>query len=155
MPARTDNAVVINAPLDLVWDAMLDVERWPNLFSEYASAEILTRDGNTVRFRLTTHPDEEHGGQVWSWVSERTADPETHTTRAWRVETGVFQYMYIEWSFQAVSEGTRMRWVQSFAMKPEAPVDDAGAEAHINRNTRIQMDIIKGRLEAQTRAAAA
>jgi len=155
MPARTDNAVVINAPLDLVWDAMIDVERWPTLFSEYASAEVLTRDGNTVRFRLTTHPDEEHGGQVWSWVSERTADPETHTTRAWRVETGVFQYMYIEWSFQAVSEGTRMRWVQSFAMKPDAPVDDAGGEAHINRNTRIQMDIIKGRLEAQTRAAAA
>jgi len=155
MPARTDNAIVINAPLEFVWEAMLDVERWPNLFSEYASAEVLKRDGNTVRFRLTTHPDEDNGGQVWSWVSERTADPTTHTTRAWRVETGVFQYMYIEWSFHTVREGTRMRWVQSFAMKPEAPVDDAGAEAHINRNSRIQMDVIKGRLEARTRAEAA
>ena len=54
---------------------MNDVERWPELFTEYASAEILERDGDTVRFRLTMHPDPEHGGQVWSWVSERTADP--------------------------------------------------------------------------------
>jgi aromatase len=155
MPARTDNTVLINAPLDLVWDAMNDVERWPSLFSEYASAEILARDGDTVRFRLTTHPDEENGGQVWSWVSERTADPATHTSRAERIETGPFQYMRIEWSFAAVPGGTQMRWVQSFSMKPEAPADDAGAEDYINRNTRIQMGVIKERLEARTGAAVA
>jgi aromatase len=155
MPARTDNQIVINEPLEVVWEAMNDIERWPSLFSEYASAEILERHGNTVRFRLTTHPDEEHGGQVWSWVSERTADPATHTSRSYRIETGIFEYMYIQWSFAAVPEGTSMRWVQSFAMKPSAPVDDATAEANVNRNTRIQMDIIKSRLETGTHAAAA
>ena len=41
---------------------MNDIERWPELFTEYASAEILERDGDTVRFRLTTHPDPEHDG---------------------------------------------------------------------------------------------
>src|SRR4051812_4196913 len=88
MAGHTDNAVVIDAPLDLVWDAMNDVERWPELFTEYAAAEILEREGNRVRFRLTTYPDAEHGGQVWSWVSERTADPLTHTSHARRIETG-------------------------------------------------------------------
>ncbi len=149
MPARTDNAIVINAPMDVVWDALNDIERWPELFSEYASAEILERDGNTVRFRLTTHPDAENGGQVWSWVSTRTADPATHTSKAQRVETGPFKYMHIDWSFTAVPGGTQMCWVQEFSMKPDAPADDAGAADYINRNSRIQMAVIKERVEAR------
>ena len=153
MPGRTDNAIVVDAPLDFVWDTMNDVERWPELFTEYASAEILERDGDTTRFRLTTHPDPEHGGQVWSWVSERTADPATHTSRSHRIETGPFKYMRIDWSFTPVEGGTQMRWRQEFAMKPEAPADDAGAEEYLNRNTRIQMQAVKERLQEAARAA--
>ncbi len=154
MPGHTDNAIVIAAPLDVVWETMNDVERWPALFSEYASAQILERHGDTTRFRLTTHPDPEHGGQVWSWVSERTADPAAYRTRSHRVETGPFEYMHIEWSFAAVDGGTEMRWQQHFAMKPGAPADDAGAADYLNRNTRIQMQTIKERLETSLRAAA-
>jgi aromatase len=148
MPGRTDNAIVIDAPLDFVWDEMNAIERWPELFTEYASAEVLERDGDTMRFRLTTHPDPEHDGQVWSWVSERTADPATHSSRSHRIETGPFEFMRIDWSFAAVDGGTEMRWRQEFAMKPGAPADDAGAEDYLNRNTRIQMQAIKERLEA-------
>ena len=145
--ARTDNAIVVAAPRQFVWDTMNQIERWPELFSEYAEAKILAREGDTVRFRLTTHPDEEHGGTVWSWVSERTADPATYTSTARRVETGPFQYMHIDWSFEEVPEGTLMRWQQDFSMKPTAPVDDAAAEDYMNRNTKIQMDVVRTRLE--------
>lgn len=147
MAGHTDNAVVIDAPLDLVWETMNTVERWPELFTEYASAEILERNGDTVRFRLTTHPDPEHGGKVWSWVSERTADSDTYTSQALRIETGPFEFMHIDWSFAAVESGTEMRWRQHFAMKPDAPADDAGAQDYLNRNTQIQMQVIKERLE--------
>ena len=152
--ARTDNAIVIAAPLEDVWQAMNDIERWPELFTEYAEATILERRGNTVRFRLTTYPDPEHDGQVWSWVSERTVDPLAHTTSAHRIETGPFEYMHIDWSFTPVPEGTRMRWTQEFTMKATAPVDDAQAEDYLNRNTRIQMGAIKERLERGLAAAA-
>lgn len=145
--ARTDNVVVIAAPLAFVWERMNDVEAWPRLFSEYAEATVLERRGNTVRFRLTTHPDPEHGGTVWSWVSERTVDPVTFTTKAHRIETGPFQFMEIEWSFRPVGRETEMRWRQHFTMKPTAPVDDAGATEYLNRNTRTQMAVIKERLE--------
>jgi aromatase len=147
MPAHTDNEVVIEAPLELVWEKMNDVENWPNLFSEYANAEILEREGNTVRFRLTTHPDPEYDGQVWSWVSERTVDPETHSVKAHRIETGPFDHMDIEWYFEPADGGTKMRWVQDFSMKPEAPADDEHAQEYINRNTLEQMRVIKERLE--------
>jgi aromatase len=154
MPAHTDNEVIINAPLDVVWEKMNDVENWPDLFSEYAKAEILEREGNTVRFRLTTHPDPEYDGQIWTWVSERTVDPEAHSVKAHRIETGPFDHMNIEWYFEPADDGTKMRWVQDFSMKPTAPADDEQAQEYINRNTREQMNVIKERLEATVGASA-
>ena len=148
----TDNSVVIEAPLELVWKRMNDVEDWPNLFSEYAKAEVLEQEGNTIRFRLTTHPDPEYDGQVWSWVSERTIDESTHTVKAHRIETGPFDHMNIEWYFEPVEGSTRMRWVQEFSMKPSAPSTDDEAEQYINRNTKQQMEVIRERLQAAAQA---
>ncbi|SCG67652.1 SRPBCC family protein [Micromonospora inositola] len=144
-PGHTENSVVIDAPLPLVWRVTNDVARWTELFTEYAVAEILEQDGDTVRFRLTMHPDE--NGVSWSWVSERTADPATRQVRAHRVETGPFEYMRIHWRYDEVPDGTRMTWVQDFAMKPTAPVDNAGMTERINANSRVQLAVIKERIE--------
>lgn len=151
MAGHTDNAIVINAPMELVWSMTNDVESWPELFSEYAAAEILFRDGDSVTFRLTLHPDEQ--GRVWSWVSERTPDEASRTVRAHRVETGPFEYMHIFWSYFEGDGQVRMRWVQDFHMKPEAPLDDAAMTDRLNRNTAIQQQLIKGRIEAAARVA--
>lgn len=146
MPGHTDSEITINAPFDLTWRMTNDVERWPDLFSEYASVEVLERDGDRVVFRLTMHPDED--GNVWSWVSERTADPTTRSVKAHRIETGPFDHMHISWTYHEVPGGTRMRWVQDFAMKPEAPVDDAWMTDRIITNSAIQMALIKEKVEA-------
>lgn len=145
MAARTDNSIVIEAPLELVWDITNDVEHWPDLFTEYAEATILERNGNTILFRLTMHPDE--NGKVWSWVSERASDPQAHTIRSHRVETGPFEFMNIEWYYEEVEGVTKMRWVQEFQMKPQAPVNDEQMEANLNKNTKIQMGVIKEKIE--------
>ena len=156
MAGHTDNAIVIYAPMDLVWATTNDVVSWPRLFSEYVSAEILEQDANTVRFRLTTHPDE--SGNAWTWVSERVTDPATRTVRARRIETGPFEYMNIYWEYREVDlGGVRMRWVQDFQMKPGAPVDDETMTGNINRNSLVQMERIKlfvERAYAAARAAA-
>lgn len=138
---HTDNEVFIAAPLDLVWTMTNDVQSWPELFSEYASAEILEHNGETLRFRLTMHPDPD--GNVWSWVSERTADPATRTVRARRVETGWFEHMDIYWEYRPVDTGVVMRWVQDFRMKPDSPVNDEAMTQRINDNTAVQMARIK------------
>jgi len=148
MAGRTDNSVVIDKPIDEVWTKMNDLENWTNLFTEYSSVEILERDGNTVKFRLTTHPDPEYDGQVWSWTSERTMDPESYTTKSHRIETGPFEYMNIEWYFEPEDGGTKMRWVQDFSMKESAPANDEQAEEYLNNNTAEQMKAIKERLES-------
>lgn len=149
MAGHTDNAIDIEAPMDLVWAMTNDIPSWPQLFSEYARADVLEREGDTVTFRLTMHPDPD--GTVWSWVSRRTADPDRREVSAHRIETGPFEFMRIFWSYTQVGNRVRMRWVQDFQMKPQAPVDDAGMTAHLNRNTLIQMARIKGLVEAAAR----
>ncbi|MEU2610091.1 SRPBCC family protein [Micromonospora sp. NPDC007271] len=150
-PGHTENAIDIAAPLPLVWEVTNDVARWPDLFTEYAAVEILDRTGDTVRFRLTMHPDE--NGMVWSWVSERTADPATRQVHAHRVETGPFDYMHIHWRYDEVPAGTRMTWVQDFAMRPDAPVDNAGMTDRINANSKVQLAVIKERIERRAAAS--
>ncbi|MEU3600356.1 SRPBCC family protein [Streptomyces sp. NPDC006798] len=150
MPGHTENEIIVAAPLDLVWDITNDLEHWPELFSEYASVEILERSGDTTTFRLTMHPDE--NGKVWSWVSERTPDREARRVRARRVETGPFQHMDIVWEYSEVPGGTRLHWRQDFAMKPDAPVDDDWMTENINRNSKIQMALIRDKIEDRARA---
>jgi|GEM_PF-288531 aromatase len=144
-PGHTENSVVIAAPLDLVWNLTNDVAGWPGLFTEYQSVQILDRRGDTIRFRLTMYPDD--NGVVWSWVSERTADPVRREVHAHRVETGPFEYMRIHWRYAEVPGGTRMTWIQDFAMKPTAPVTTAQMTDRINANSRIQLDVIRDRIE--------
>jgi aromatase len=150
---HTDNWIDIDADPAFVFAFTNDVTTWPDLFTEYAAAEVLERDGQTVTFRLSMHPDE--NGTVWSWVSQRTTDPEAGTAVAHRVETGPFDHMDIQWFYTPSPDGTgtRMRWVQDFAMKPAAPIDTAGMTVRINRNSKIQMSVIKEKTELAARAA--
>ncbi|MGP4088701.1 SRPBCC family protein [Streptomyces sp. KR55] len=149
---HTEQSIVIDAPYDEVWRQTNDVAAWPELFSEYAKAEILQSAENSVTFRLSMHPDE--NGTVWSWVSERTLDPETGTVRARRVETGPFEFMDIVWTYRKVEGGVEMRWVQDFAMKPQAPVDTETMTARISTNSSLQLALIRRRVEERARLAA-
>lgn len=153
MAGHTSNSIVIDAPMDLVWERTNDVASWTELFSEYSLAEILEQDGPTVTFRLALHPDE--NGKVWSWVSQRTPDVATRTVRAHRVETGPFEYMNIRWAYTQEDAGVRMQWTQDFHMKDGAPLDDEGMTDRLNRNTAVQMNLIKEKVEAAARAALA
>ncbi|MEV4173362.1 SRPBCC family protein [Nonomuraea sp. NPDC049709] len=152
MPGRTDNEIVIAAPVDVVWEMTNDLESWPTLFSEYERVDILERDGDRVRFRLTMHPEPD--GTVWSWVSERRTDPVTRTVHAKRIETGpLLEFMHLFWEYHEVDGGTRLRWIQQFEMKPSAPVDNEGAARHLNEQTRNEMRHIKEVIERQVAGA--
>ncbi|MET9713664.1 SRPBCC family protein [Nocardiopsis alba] len=152
MSARTANAIVIDAPFDLVWEMTNDVASWPNLFTEYASAEILRAKDDWVRFRLTLFPDEE--GRVWSWVSERVMDRENASVRAHRVETGPFEYMNLYWTYREVEGGIELRWEQDFHVKDIMPFDDEAMAEHINKNSVEQLRHIKARVEKEANARA-
>jgi aromatase len=149
MAGHTEQSVLIDAPFQLVWDMTNDVANWPSLFTEYAAAEILGLDDDSVTFRLTMHPDET--GKVWSWVSRRRADLAKREVHAHRVETGPFEYMNIHWSYDQEPGGVRMTWIQDFRMKPTAPVTDEQMVARLNTNSPVQLSVIKQKIEAAVR----
>ncbi|MER5599871.1 SRPBCC family protein [Streptomyces sp. NPDC002265] len=152
MAGHTENEITIAAPLDLVWDMTNDIENWTELFSEYASVEVLSRENGKTTFRLTMHPDD--NGKVWSWVSEREPDRKRLMVKARRVETGPFAYMNIKWVYEETPAGTRMHWTQDFEMKPDAPVDDAWMTENINRNSVVQLQLIRDKVEQRARRRA-
>jgi aromatase len=147
MSAHTDNEIVIEAPLSLVWSIANDVESWPSLFvDEYAAAEVLERTDERIVFRLTTTPDAD--GRSYSWVSERVLDAEHHRVSSRRVELGPFRYMSIFQELEQRPDGVRLRWVQDFEVRPGAPFTDEQMAARINSNSRQQLRYHKEKIEA-------
>ena len=65
-----------------------------------------------------------------------------------RVEPGPFEFMDIRWTYDPEGQGTRMNWIQDFRMRPQAPIDTEGMTQRINGNSKIQMGIIKEKVEA-------
>ncbi|MGH3793529.1 MAG: SRPBCC family protein [Pseudonocardiaceae bacterium] len=129
MAGHSDLSIFVNAPPDRVWRTANDIEAWPHLFDgEYAAAEVLHRDTDRLRFRLTTAPRD---GKTYSWVSERYLDPEAGTVVARRVDPGPFHYMHIFQSFRPLDGGTVLRWVQDFEARPDAPFTDEQLQARL------------------------
>lgn len=143
---HTDNSIYIDADLDHVWRMTNDLPTWPDLFTEYSEVTILAQADNWFRFQLKMHPDE--SGRVWSWVSERTLDEAAREVRARRVEPGPFEFMDILWTYAPEGDGTRMRWVQDFRMRPDAPIDTEAMTRRIDANSKIQMAVIRDKVEA-------
>jgi aromatase len=152
VPSRTENSIVIDAPLDLVWEMTNDLDEWTGFFPKYAEVEVLEREGDTVRFRITKFPDDQ--GRVWSWVSERVMDRAAGEVRARRVETGAFEFINLHWTYEEVSGGVLMTWRNEFTMKPDSPYGDEQITANINREAPVEMGLIKKRVEARAMAMA-
>ncbi|MDU1430848.1 SRPBCC family protein [Cutibacterium avidum] len=139
MAAFVENSIIVEASLPFVWRVANDVERWPQLFTEYESVEVLERDAVGVTFRLTTVPNE--SGERYSWVSRRESDIASNSVRARRIsEDGPFDQMVLLWRYESLDfDRTIMTWRQDFVVSPEAPFSELDAVAFLNQGTREQM----------------
>jgi aromatase len=107
-------SIVIDAPLDHTFDASNRVEDWPNMMDDYASIEVLQREGYKITFRLKHVNGTE-------WTSWRVVDREAKFALAERVDPRApFGYMHHLWTYRALSDGrTEMTWTMAFEL-PEA-----------------------------------
>lgn len=147
MAGHTDNVIRIEAPPSFVFDVTNDFDRWTLMFEEYAKVEVLEREGNCVRFRLITKPDEE--GEVHTWISRRCMDRDGLSINAERLEPLVpWAEMKIRWDYEPEGDSaTRLRWVQDFRIADGLPYTDEQGEDFINGNSRGEMQAIKRYVE--------
>lgn len=144
---RIQNSVIIKKPIQEVFDITNDIEQWPNIFTEYAKSEVIEKNNDYIKFKLTTFPDNK--GVQESWVSERFIDRKNWMITAKRLEPVYpFQFMDIKWIYKSVQEGTEMTWEQSFSMDYESGFVDEEVAENMNINTKVQMLAIKEKIES-------
>lgn len=144
------NAITIAAPRDEVFRITNDIRGWPDLFSEYAAAEVIEETPEAVTFRLTTHPDQD--GKQWSWIAHRSIDHARYKTYSEREpDSGPFAHMVIRWWYDRLDDTqTVMTWEQEFTLRSSADVTEEQATAYLNSQTHIQQGVIKARIEQRT-----
>jgi len=141
---HTVNSIIIDAPYDKVFDISNDIPRWTELFGgEYSKAEIISREGNRIVFRLT---DDE--GK--SWTSWRLLMKEHGFAYAQRQEPQFpFRYMKIIWLYTRKTQGIELSWIQHFEMDPAAKFSDTQVEGFINTHSKDNLQIFKKVIEQE------
>ncbi len=144
---HTHNSIIINAPYEQVFETSNHIERWTELFGdEYVKAEVLSRVGNEITFRLT---DDE--GK--SWVSKRWLFPERKLAYAERHDPMFpFKYMKIVWLYTPIDDGILLTWIQHFEMNSNAKFSDEQVEGFINEHSQHNLKIFKKVIEKEALA---
>mgnify|MGYP001601609029 CR=1 FL=1 len=141
---HTCNSIVINAPYDLVFNFSNDIPRWTVLFgSEYKKAEIISKEGDKLTFRLTDDEDK-------SWVSWRLLVKDKYFTYSERHDPKFpFKYMKIIWLYTSKPEGIELTWIQHFEMDEKAKFNDEQVEGFINKHSKENLIIFKKVIEKE------
>lgn len=111
---RTLDRIHMRAPVDRVFAAAADVERWPELLSHYRWVRMLERrpEGGLVEM-AAWRPFGPVGYPTW-WVSEMRVDraaPAVHYRHVRGITTG----MDVVWRFVPDGDGTEVRLVHEWS----------------------------------------
>ncbi|MCK5213834.1 MAG: SRPBCC family protein [Candidatus Omnitrophica bacterium] len=145
---HTKNSIIIDAPYDLVFDISNHIERWTELFGdEYVKADVLSREGNRIEFRLT----DKDGN---SWTSFRLLYKEHNFAYAQKNEPAFpFNYMKIIWLYTHQDDGILMTWIQDFEMDPKfTKFTDEQIAGFVNEHSQHNMKIFKEVIEKEAAA---
>ncbi len=144
---HTVNSIIIDAPYENVFETSNQIERWTELFGdEYVKAEVLSREGNRIEFRLT----DKDGN---SWTSFRLLFKENYFAYAQKNEpTFPFKYMKIIWLYSPMDEGVKMTWIQDFEMHPDfKKFTDEQIIGFINEHSQHNLKIFREVIEKEAK----
>lgn len=142
---RIANSIVIAAPKQMVFDITNDIERWPELFSEYRDSKILdaSRSGRftALTFELTN--------ATATWKSWRLLDHENHFAIAERkVPLYPFVFMHLHWAYEQTTLGTEMTWTQDFELDPSVDRSLSDVVDGMQKHARQNQISIKNHIES-------
>jgi ribosome-associated toxin RatA of RatAB toxin-antitoxin module len=117
---RTVDQMRVAAPIDRVFEAARDVERWPEILSHYRYVRMLTRrdDGGVVEMSAN-RPFGPLNWPTW-WTSEMWVDPQRKEVRYTHVR-GITRGMDVVWRLVPEDVGTHVTIVHEWA-GPEWPL---------------------------------
>ncbi len=143
MSGYTENNIIIIGEPEKIFDLTNNIERWPELFTEYKEAKILEKNKSEILFKLTTKDGK-------NWMSKRSIDSTKMEANAKRIEPMFpFKKMDIKWKYEKLPQdlGIIMTWIQDFEVDPLCKHDTYDMESYLNRTSRIQMKEVKLNVE--------
>ncbi|MBD3316752.1 MAG: hypothetical protein GF344_13275 [Chitinivibrionales bacterium] len=165
MPGYTRNSIVIDKEIDALFLLINNIENWPVLHG-YQAVELLDKekliDGRTkLRFRITGGEEGEHDHdhehdhgaehdheETETWVSQRIIDRSAYFAYAVRLNP-VFPFTHWILFTELTKEkaGTRMTWIQDFAIDPKTGHSDEEIQGYINKGSVEELKSFKRKIE--------
>jgi aromatase len=148
-------SIWIAAPPDEVFAITNDVARWPDLFSEYRGATVLSSEGEGRFAKLVFELSNKEGERWRSW---RILDHRERVAIAQRGEPKFpFLYMHLTWTYEPSGGGVQMTWLQDFEIDPAAPVTNEQALGrmtdHMAKNQVHFKEVLEAEIGGRARAA--
>ncbi|MFF0384961.1 aromatase/cyclase [Streptomyces sp. NPDC004286] len=155
MSHHAEHTVTVDAPVDLVWDVLVDVEGYSRIFPPTREVNLLEESEAHQVARL--HVDV--GGEIQSWVSRRDIDRRRHVIAYRQLETApIVGRMGGEWrALPLDADHTQLVLTHDFAARE--PVDgkvagrftfeeaDAMLRAAVERNSVADLNAVKTEAE--------
>ena len=148
---HTEHAITVDAPSDVVFDVLADVEGYTRLFPQTRSVTILEEDGGYQLTRLVV----DVGGEELSWVSRRDLDRDRGLIAYRQLETApLLSSMGGEWRSLPLDERrTQLVITHDFAARKPVDRELTFEEAEeivlgaVDRNSQKELVAIKAEAE--------
>ncbi len=142
---QLEHAVEIDAPADLVYALIADVEAWPRIFPPTVYIEREPLAGNDERIRLWATAN----GTVKSWTSRRTLDPRARRVN-FRQEVSAAPVASMGGSWlvnEATQDSCWVRLLHDFAAVSEDADDLDWISRAVDTNSRSELASLKAYAE--------
>ncbi|KWV33650.1 aromatase/cyclase [Micromonospora rifamycinica] len=150
---HTEHTVTVEAPADLVYAVLADIEGYARLFPPTESSTILEESETHQIARLVV----DVSGQLQSWVTRRDLDRERRIIAYRQLENApMIEHMGGEWRALPLGDArTQLVITHDFAARPTEAVPSAERatellSAAVDRNSHADLDAV--RREAERRA---
>lgn len=137
----TTHIVTVNAPAATVYGLISDVTKWPYVFGPTVHVQTMQLDENNERLRLWAFAN----GEVRTWASRRTLDPDCLRIRFHQVITSPpVESMGGEWVIEPLSDGsTRVVLLHDFTVINDDPDDRAFITKAVDHNSNAELAALK------------
>jgi ribosome-associated toxin RatA of RatAB toxin-antitoxin module len=155
---HTEHTVTVDAPVDVVWDVVVDVEGYARIFPPTREATILDSSPTHQTVRLVV----DVSGEIQTWVSRRDIDAEHRVVAYRQLDLApLIGYMGGEWRALPVT-ATTTQLVLTHDFRPKDPVDglvagrftreqaDEMLRAAVERNSVADLGAVKAEAERRT-----
>ncbi|MFI9507900.1 SRPBCC family protein [Nocardia sp. NPDC052566] len=135
-------SVIVDAPVDLVYEVSNRIDQWPEMIPEYLKAEILRREGRKIWFRLTNADNA-------SWVSWRMLYPPLIAYAERYEPLAPFTFNHLTWVYQPLpGYRSQMTWDMCFELIEEHRGEEAQWRERMAEHTAANQEAMREYIES-------